>query len=79
MKNVAGLMKVLLVALAIPAIGFAVSYFIISDMNEGLKTEGINVTALCDAVRTGGLERKLTAELSGTPESGLAFCLSCFL
>ena len=65
MKNATGLVKVLLVALAIPAIGFAVSYFIISDMNAGLKAEGINVTALCEAVSTGRLETALTAELSG--------------
>lgn len=65
MKNITGLMKVLLVALAIPAIGFAVSYFIINDMNEGLKAEGIDVTVLCEAVNAGRLEAKLTAELSG--------------
>jgi len=46
MKNTNGLLKVLLVALAIPAIGFAVSFFIINDMNKGLQAEGTWVQGL---------------------------------
>ena len=66
MKNMTGLLKVLLVVLAIPAIGFAVSFFIINDMNKGLQAEGMpDVTVLCDAVRTGKLGSETTAELSG--------------
>ena len=66
MKNATGLTKVLLVALAIPAIGFAVSFFIINDMSKGLEAEGMpDVTILCDAVRTGKLGSEASAELSG--------------
>lgn len=66
MKNTAGLLKVLLVALAIPAIGFAVSFFIINDMNKELKAEGMpDVTLLCNAVRTGKLGNEATTDLLG--------------
>ena len=52
MKNSAGLLRVLLVALAIPAIGFAISFFILSDMSKDLQMEEFpNVTVFCDAVR----------------------------
>lgn len=61
-----GLLKVLLVALAIPAIGFAVSFFILNDMNQALKSEGISdVTLLCDVVQSGQLGNEATAELRG--------------
>jgi Zn-dependent protease with chaperone function/uncharacterized tellurite resistance protein B-like protein len=61
-----GLLKVLLVTLAIPAIGYAVSFFIINDMNKELLAKGIpDVSVLCDAVRTGKLGNALTSDLSG--------------
>ena len=61
-----GLLKVLLVTLAIPAIGYAVSFFIINDMNKELLAKGISdVTVLCDAVRTGKLGNALTSDLAG--------------
>lgn len=57
MKNITGLIRVLAVALAIPAIGFAVSFFIIRDMNKELQAKGLpEVTTLCEAVRSGELE-----------------------
>ena len=65
MKNTTGLIKVLLVALAIPAIGFAVSFFIINDMNQELQAEGIDVVTLCDAVKTGKLGNETTSDLLG--------------
>lgn len=66
MNNMAGLFKVLLVALAIPAIGYAVSFFILNDMNQALKVEGIpDVTLLCDAVRTGQLGNEAATDLIG--------------
>jgi len=65
MKNTTGLIKVLLVALAIPAIGFAVSFFIINDMNQALQAEGIDVVTLCDAVKTGKLDNETTSDLLG--------------
>lgn len=59
-----GLLKVLLIALAIPAIGFAVSFFILNDVSQELKAQGISdVTLLCDAVRAGQLEEEATVEL----------------
>lgn len=61
-----GLLKVLLVTLAIPAIGYAVSVFIINDMNKELLAEEIpEVSVLCDAVRTGKLGNALTSDLLG--------------
>lgn len=68
MKNTTGLVKVLLVACTIPAIGFGVSYFIINDMNKGLQAEGIEVTALCDALRAGMLGSEVTKDLSAACE-----------
>ena len=59
-----GLLKVLLVTLAIPAIGFAVSFFIINDMNKELMAKGVpDVILFCDVVRTGQLGNELTSGL----------------
>src|SRR5690606_29866742 len=66
MNNMPGLLKVLLVALAIPAIGSAVSFFILNDMNKSLESEGIgDVALLCEIVRSGQLGNEATAELRG--------------
>lgn len=66
MKDITGLLKVLLVALTIPAIGFAVSFFIIEDMSKELRADGMpDVTIFCDAVRSGLLGSETTAELKG--------------
>ncbi len=66
MNNMPGLLKVLLVALTIPAIGFGVSFFILNDLNHALESEGISdVTVLCDGVRSEQLGNKVTAELRG--------------
>jgi hypothetical protein len=65
MKNTTGLIKVLLVALAIPTIGFAVSFFMINDMNQALQAEGIDVVTLCDAVKIGKLGNETTSDLLG--------------
>ncbi|ABQ54203.1 M48 family metalloprotease [Legionella pneumophila] len=62
--NIYGLVKVFLVALVIPAIGFAVSFFIINDVNQSLKSKGIgDVTLFCEVLQSGQLEKKATAEL----------------
>jgi len=56
--------KVLLIAIAIPAIGFAVSFFILNDMNQDLQAQGgPEVTVLCEAVRAGQLGSRATPEL----------------
>lgn len=66
MKNTSGLFKVLLVALAIPAFGFAVSFFILNDMNKGLQAEGVpDVTFFCDVVKSGKLGNDATTDLLG--------------
>lgn len=66
MNNMPGFLKVLLVVMAIPAIGFAVSFFILNDMNQSLESEGIgDVTSLCEIVRSGQFGNEVTAELRG--------------
>ncbi|MCC6528933.1 MAG: M48 family metalloprotease [Pseudomonadales bacterium] len=66
MNNMPGLLKVLLVAVAIPVIGFAVSFFILNDVNQDLKVQGMpDVTLLCDAVRSGQLGNEVTPDLRG--------------
>ncbi len=66
MNNVPALLKVLLVAVAIPAIGFAVSFAILSDLNHALKAKGMpDATLLCNYVGSGKLGNEATADLQG--------------
>lgn len=65
MKYTSGLLKVLLIALAIPVIGYSVSFFIINDVNKGLQAEGMpEVATLCKAVRAGVVDKQVATELS---------------
>ena len=66
MKNISGLLKVLLIAVVIPVIGYAVSFFILNDMNRDLKAQGIpDVTLFCKAVQDGQFGSEATADLRG--------------
>ncbi|MCA9421694.1 MAG: M48 family metalloprotease [Nitrospira sp.] len=65
MNYPAGLLKVVVVALAIPIFGFVVSFIIINDINRGLNAEALpEVTVICDTVRTGKLESEAVSQLS---------------
>ena len=64
-KSTNGLLIVILVALVIPTIGLAVSYFIINDINKDLQADGMrDIAVICGAVRSGMLGSEATTEMS---------------
>lgn len=65
MNSMPRLLKVFLIPLAIPAFGFAVSFFIIHDINRNLGQEMPSVIVVCEAMRSGVLGPGATAELQG--------------
>lgn len=66
MNGTSKLIKVVAIALAIPAIGYAVSFAIIEDMNQELRTSGVDdVRSLCTVVRTLGPGKDVSQDLLG--------------
>ncbi len=59
-----GLLKVLLVTLVIPAIGLAISFYIIYDANQILESKGIkDIALLCEDLQSGQLQNVSTMTL----------------